>query len=91
MQRLAAPLKLFEHLPDHWLERLVYFMLDTDCIIELSKLMYMMREENRALPMPLLLMDADSLNFYTRWLPVYMSGQHMNRRTEGTRSLRFWC
>ena len=83
MEKLAAPGRALELISDEWVVRLLTFLLRQKCVIEVARLLYVLRCDDRGLPPQAGLLDSDGLSLHTRWLSAFYAGQHFGRRTEG--------
>ena len=83
MERLSAPGRVTEHLSNVWLGRVVEFLLGQKCILEVARLLYILKQDGRSLPADVYFLDDQGQSFHTRWLPTFFAGQHFERRNQG--------
>ncbi len=83
MESLAGPRLALEELSDYWLNELIVFLMDSKCILEVLRLMTVMRNDNRSLPPDLTQPNENGLMFYTEWLPLFFQSCHTNRLNGG--------
>ena len=83
MESLAAPRMALEELSDYWLNELIVFLMDSKCVLEVLRLMTVMRDDNRSLPLSLAEPNENGQMFYTEWLPLFFQSCHANRLNAG--------
>lgn len=83
MESLAAPRRALEELSDYWLNELIVFLMDNKCLIEVLRLMTVMRDDERSLPPALKQPNENGRMFYTEWLPLFFQSSHANRLSAG--------
>lgn len=83
MESLAAPRMALEELSDYWLNELIVFLMDCKCVLEVLRLMTVMRDDNRGLPYALREPNENGQMFYTEWLPLFFQSCHASRLNEG--------